>query len=403
MIYIAGMGPGNEGGITKEAEQAIKDADLLIGAKRLIEGVPAGQSCEKKAAVMPDDIMALIEERPEKDVITILMSGDTGFYSGTRGLLPRIKEAGREVKVIPGISSVQMMSALMGEPWQDWKLVSAHGKEVDAVAELSRVKKTFFLTGGELGPADLAREISDTGLPDLTIWVGSDLSYEKEDLISGKASEIKEIGDLPVLSVLVADKLPGPEVKAYAPGIDDELFVRGDVPMTKRDVRSAVIGRLSIKPGDTVWDVGAGTGSVTVEMAKMAHGGKAFAVETNPEGISLIETNKKRFGCWNIVPVEGMAPDVLSDLPAPDEVFLGGTKGNMDAIIDVITEKNGKARIVVTAIAIETLGKAMDSLKSHGYDVDVTEIQSSYGRKVANLNMLTANNPIFIVTGEKDA
>jgi len=179
--------------------------------------------------------------------------------------------------------------------------------------------------------------------------------------------------------------------------------VRGSVPMTKQDVRSSALGRLGVRPGDVCWDVGAGTGSVTIEMALLSRGGRTFAVETNPDGIELIRTNKERFGAWNISVVEGLAPDALKDLPAPDAVFIGGTKGQMGPILDVVKEKNPDARVVITAIAVETLGEAIKELADRGWSVDVAEIQSSYGKKVARLNMMMANNPIFIITGGCDA
>ncbi len=416
MIYIVGLGPGSFGAMTRETYDAVAGADVLIGAARLLYSVPEGSHAELCKAVLPKDILAAIEAAADNgsEKITVLMSGDSGFYSGTRGLIPYLKEAGLEYKVLPGISSVQVMSSRLGDPWQDWKLYSAHGKDCDAVravmesacegpAEGSDVrKKTFFLTGGDLGPSDLASQLTEAGLGDLRIWIGEDLSYDDEKITETTCREAAA-GDFDVLAVMLADALPLPECGAPAPGIEDDLFVRGKVPMTKQDVRSAVIGRLGIRPGDCCWDVGAGTGSVTVEMALMSRGGKTFAVETNPDGIALIEENRKRFGAWNIRPVQGLAPEALADLPAPDAVFIGGTKGNMSAIIDVVKEKNPDARIVITAIAVETLGEAIKALEEGGWEAEVAQVQSSFGRKIAGLNMMMANNPIFLIAGKRTA
>ena len=422
MIFIAGLGPGSFGAMTRETYDAVSGADVIIGAARLLESVPEGSKAELCKAILPKDILAAAEASTDKGAenIAVVMSGDTGFYSGTRGLIPYLKEAGLEYKILPGISSVQVMSARLGDPWQDWNLCSAHGKTLDAVqsvmesaaesqaesrsaeaAGLAPVKKkTFFLTGGDLGPKDLAKQLTDAGLGDLRIWIGEDLSYDDEKITETTCSEAMH-GDFDTLAVMLADGIPAPDYDVPAPGISDDLFVRGKVPMTKQDVRSAVIGRLGIKPGDVCWDVGAGTGSVTVEMALMSRGGKTFAVETNPEGIALIEENRKRFGAWNIKPVEGLAPEALEDLPAPDCVFIGGTKGNMGAIIDVVKEKNPDARIVVTAIAVETLGEAIKALEERGWEAEVAQVQSSYGKKVAHLNMMMANNPIFLICGKR--
>ena len=404
MIYIAGMGPGSFEAMTREAYDAVAGADVIIGAARLLYSVPEGSHAELVKAVMPKDVMEAVHGALDNGAgdITIVMSGDSGFYSGTRGLVPLLKEADLEYRILPGISSVQVMSARVSEPWQDWNLFSAHGKDCDAVAAVMGGKKTFFLTGGDLGPSDLARQLADAGLGDLKVWIGENLSYDDEKITETTCAEAAS-GDFDVLAVMLADAAPVPEVTVTAPGIKDELFVRGKVPMTKQDVRSVVAGRLSVKPGDVCWDVGAGTGSVTIEMALMSRGGKTFAVETNPDGIALIEENRRRFGAWNIRTVEGLAPDALKDLPAPDCVFIGGTKGNMGPIIDVIKEKNPDARIVITAIAVETLGEAMTALTERGWDAEVAMVQSSYGKKVARLNMMMANNPIFLISGGHNA
>ena len=404
MVYLVGMGPGSYGAMTRETYDALERADVIIGAKRLLESVPPEFTAEKCPAVMPADILNIIKEKQitGNETFTIAMSGDTGFYSGTRGLAPVLEEAGMEYRVMPGISSVQVMSARLADPWQDWNLYSAHGKNCDAVAAVMGGKKTFFLTGGDLGPADLARQLTEAGLGSLRMWIGENLSYENEKITETTAEEAMKM-DPDVLAVVLTDKVPEPECKAPAPGIADSFFVRGKVPMTKQDVRSAVAGRLAVRPGEVCWDVGAGTGSVTVEMALMSKGGRTFAVETNPEGVELIKTNKARFGAWNINVVEGMAPEALKDLPAPDAVFIGGTKGQMGPILDVVKEKNPDARVLITAIAVETLGEAIKELSDRGWEVDVAEIQSSYGKKVARLNMMMANNPIFIITGGCDA
>ena len=404
MVYLVGMGPGSFGAMTRETYEALTDADVIIGAKRLLESVPNEFKGEKLAAVMPADILDIIKEkqRAGAKLFTVAMSGDTGFYSGTRGLAPALDEAGIEYRIMPGISSVQVMSARLADPWQDWNLYSAHGKDCDAVAAVMGGKKTFFLTGGDLGPADLARQLTDAGLGSLRMWIGENLSYDNEKIKETTADEAKDM-DPDVLAVVLTDKVPEPEIRAAAPGIPDGDFVRGSVPMTKQDVRSSALGRLGVRPGDVCWDVGAGTGSVTIEMALLSRGGRTFAVETNPDGIELIRTNKERFGAWNISVVEGIAPDALKDLPSPDAVFIGGTKGQMGPILDVVKEKNPDARVVITAIAVETLGEAIKELADRGWSVDVAEIQSSYGRKVARLNMMMANNPIFIITGGCDA
>ena len=195
--------------------------------------------------------------------------------------------------------------------------------------------------------------------------------------------------------VLLAEAAPCPGV--MGPGVPDELFCRGKVPMTKREVRAAAMSRLRVQPGETCWDVGAGTGSVSIELALAARGGAVWAVEQNAAACDLIRLNRRRFGAWNLHLREGLAPAALADLPAPDAVFVGGTKGNMDAILAAALEKNPAARICVSAIAPETLAAALAAFAARGQAAQAVQIAVSRSRAVAGLHLMEAANPITLV------
>ena len=185
-----------------------------------------------------------------------------------------------------------------------------------------------------------------------------------------------------------------------APGLPDEAFERGDVPMTKQEVRAAVLAKLAVRPEDILWDVGAGTGSVSVELALAAPRGRVYAVECRPEGCALIKANREKFRTRNLVLVEGLAPAALSDLPAPDAVFIGGSKGSLAAIVDAALDKNPDARICVSAIALESLSAAVAALTAKGRTVQVSQIAVSRARAVGGLHLMMAQNPIYLITGE---
>ena len=185
-----------------------------------------------------------------------------------------------------------------------------------------------------------------------------------------------------------------------APGLPDEAFERGDVPMTKQEVRAAVLAKLAVRPEDILWDVGAGTGSVSVELALAAPRGRVYAVECRPEGCALIKANREKFRTRNLVLVEGLAPAALSDLPAPDAVFIGGSKGSLAAIVDAALDKNPDARICVSAIALETLSAAVAALTARGRTVQVSQIAVSRAKAVGGLHLMMAQNPIYLITGE---
>ena len=411
MIYLIGTGCG-AGSMTREAEEALREAVCLIGAGRLLAMFPDDR--EKVTAVRPDSIRNAIEELQMKNPagsICVLFSGDSGFYSGTRGLLPLLD--GYEVRVLPGISSLQMLSARCGRPWQDWRLCSAHGLDCDAVMEVCHGKPVFFLTGGKLGPADLCRQLKEAGLPELPVVVGQDLGTEQEQMVSGTAGEFAGQSFAP-LSVMLAEAAPRPVKRA--PGLPDGMFERTEkVPMTKQFVRAAILAKLAPGPEDICWDVGTGSGSVAIELALQA--GAVYSVERNAEAIELAGRNRRALGAWNLRLKEGKAPEALQDLPAPDAVFIGGSSGKLDKILELIQEKNEKARVCISAVTLETLSKAVSLLEEMGYETDIAQIAVSQSRSIGGstagsgedgrtcrtsaMHMMTAQNPIWLITGER--
>ena len=186
-----------------------------------------------------------------------------------------------------------------------------------------------------------------------------------------------------------------------APGFPDDAFLRSQVPMTKQEVRAAALGKLAVRPTDTVWDVGAGTGSVSVELALAARLGRTYAVECQEEACDLIRANRQRLGAWNLTLIPGKAPEALVDLPAPDAVFIGGTKGNMESVLDAVLGKNPNARICIAAIALETLSAAVTALTARGLTAEVTQIGVSRTKTAGKLHLLMANNPVFLITGHR--
>ncbi len=393
MVTLIGMGCGTAATMTVEGRAALLRADALLGAQRLLDVLPEDCTQTRIAAVKPK---ALLEALVDGNFTSpcVLFSGDTGFYSGTRNLLALLEERGIEARVLPGISSVQLLAARLGRPWQDWTLCSAHGTECYAVAAVTKGQPAFFLTGGTLGPSALCRQLTEAGLGQLAVTVGENLAYENETITRGCAEELANRSFAP-LSVMLAE---GVAVSRRTPGIPDGDFLREKIPMTKQEVRAAVLAKLAIAPGDTIWDVGAGTGSVSVELALAAPKGRVFGVECVPEACALIRRNREKFGAWNLTVVEGTAPEALEGLPAPDAVFLGGSRGRLEPIVTAILEKNPKARICVSAIALETLSAAVAALTAQGLAVEVCQISISRTRPAGKLHLLTANNPVFLIT-----
>lgn len=361
-------------------------ADYVVGAARLLEGY----SGRKDAATRAEDILKLLLVSGCEDC-AVLYSGDTGFYSGARTLLPLLAERGISAELQPGLSSVQVLAARLGRPWQDWILCSAHGTNCDPVAAVCQGKPAFFLTGGPDGPAELCRELTQAGLGELPVTVGENLGFEGERVSQMTASQCAEQTFAP-LNVLLAG--PAPRYPRRAPGIPDGEFLRAEgIPVTKQEVRAAILSKLAVGPEDVCWDIGAGTGAVSVELALQCRA--VWAVEGKPEALALARSNREKFGAWNLRLAEGRAPAVLEDFPAPDAVFVGGSGGKLPEILQAVRQANPKARVCVSAISLETLHAAMAELR----DPEITQISVSRSRPAGQFHLLLAQNPVFLITG----
>lgn len=395
-VTLIGMGSGQPENLTLQGLAALRQADLILGARRLLAVLPAGCTENRAAAYRPDEVAELLQTSGAENAV-LVYSGDTGFYSGASAMMEKLEALGVRARVLPGLSSIQLLAAALGRPWQGWNLVSAHGRTCDPVAECMQGRPTFFLTGGSEDPATLCAQLAAEGFGDVQGVVGQCLGTPEEKIFRGSVKELAagRFNSLSVLLVEAAEVLP-----RRAPGLPDEAFERGDVPMTKQEVRAAVLAKLAVRPEDILWDVGAGTGSVSVELALAAPRGRVYAVECRPEGCALIKANREKFRTRNLVLVEGLAPAVLSDLPAPDAVFIGGSKGSLAAIVDAALDKNPDARICVSAIALESLSAAVAALTAKGRTVQVSQIAVSRARAVGGLHLMMAQNPIYLITGE---
>jgi precorrin-6Y C5,15-methyltransferase (decarboxylating) len=392
-VTLIGVGSGTAGTLTAEAVRALTESDVIIGAKRLIRALDDRFTQNRISAAATDEILEQLKNTDHSRA-AVVFSGDSGFYSGARLLIPGLREIGIDAEVIPGLSSVQLLSARLMRPWQDWRLVSAHGAECDVISEVMHGDPVFILTGGAVTPNTVCNELIKAGLSYLTVSVGENLGLPDEKITVDTAESAAAMAFSP-LNVVLVDAAP--VMAKRTPGWRDDMFIRGDVPMTKQTVRAAILSKLGVRDSDVTWDIGAGTGSVSAELATVSR--RVYAVELDSEACALIERNRERFHAWNLNLIHGRAPEVLEALPAPDAVFVGGTKGELSAVIDAVLRKNPQARICISAIAIETLNAAVSALSAHGIDAEVTQIAVSNVKNAGGLHMLISNNPIFLITG----
>ena len=394
-VSIVGIGTGNPGIMTGDVRHDCENAELIIGAKRVTDALSAFHKPVVNA-ISPIDIESVIRNA-EQDRIVVAMSGDTGFFSGTKGLLERIADLSPVIR--PGISSVQYFAAKLGVPWNGAALLSAHGRPLNVIAKIKRHVLTFVLVGGHDGVTDLLNMLSENGFGGLSVSVGSNLSYEDESVLHGTAETLKNRSFQPLAVVCI--KNPDAEAAVVTHGRDDGDFIRADVPMTKSEVRAVTLSRLKLSSGSICWDVGAGTGSVSIEMAECCEDGWVYAIERNGDACSLIEKNKRHFGVANVTVVQGEAPDALSDLPAPTHVFIGGSGGNLREILAFVLKKNPAARIVLNTVTAETFAEAVGTCKSLPVkDPEITELFVSRAAKVGPYHMMRAQNPVYLISTE---
>lgn len=393
-ITIIGIGVGNKNQMTLEAIDAIKNSDVIIGAKRMLENCESFNK-PKCCAFMPKDVLEYINNNKQYKNIAILMSGDVGFYSGAKKLLDTLKAY--KVNLVCGISSPVYLCSRLGFSWDDMSLYSLHGKNSNIIHSIKTNFRTFTLVGGEYGVLELCELLCKYNLNYVKLYVGERLTYIDEKITVGKADELIKKSFDKLASVIIENENYNTKLNV---GISDDEFVRYDkVPMTKSEVRAVSISKLNLSNDSIVYDIGAGSGSISIEAAILSHNGMVYAVEKKHDAIDLIEENKRKFGTPNVIVVEGCAPDVMADLPIPTHAFIGGTSGNLKEIIKKLLEKNKNIRIVINAITIETVSEAVNCINEFNLkNAEIVNLSISKSKKIGGYNMMIGQNPIYIIS-----
>ena len=404
-IILAGIGMGASKGLTREVYDAIESADILLGAKRLIE--PYKPHIEKKPYYLGKDIVPYLENlflqsAGKRYRVVVLFSGDSGCYSGCQALARCLHEAVAEkkfladIRILPGISSVSYLASCIGESYQDAAIMSMHGKLLpDLARRIQENEKTFLFMSGVKDMRKLGTTLTEAFMNDCIITAGYQLSYEDEEIIKLTPKECLSCEKEGLYICFIYN--PHPKKRPLTPGIADEEFIRGKVPMTKKEIREVSICKLRLYPEAVVYDIGSGTGSVAVEMADMSPDIEVFALEQKPEAVELIEKNKEKFHLDNITVLKTKAPEGLMDLKMATHAFIGGSGGNMKEIIETLYQINPGMRIVINAVSIETLCEIKEILMAYPVcDTEFVQLQVSRVKELGAYHMMQAENPIFV-------
>ncbi len=416
-IALVGIGMGNRETLTVEACQTIKEAQLLIGAVRMIEAIPEELKKDKEQFIsyQTQEIISYIQNHPRYEKIAVLFSGDVGFYSGANHLLKQLKEHSKEqmegqakegkvqekltyqIKLICGISSAIYFASKLQMPWEDMKLMSLHGRSQNVIGALHQNEKVFTLTKGAEGIRTLCSELIRYGMEHVKIYLGRQLGSLEEEKEEGSPKDFKDYEKEGLCVLVLVNERAGENVITH--GIPDEKFLRGKVPMTKEEVRSISISKLGLKRDSVVWDIGAGTGSISVECAKIAVDGSVYAIEKKQEACKLIEENKYKLAVSNLQIIAGEAPDVLRDLPVPTHAFIGGSSGKLEVILKNLWEKNSDVRVVLNAISLETISEIATLLKKYDFSQkEIVQVTIAKAKEIGNYQMMMGQNPVYVVT-----
>lgn len=397
-ITLAGIGCGSKELMTEEVRKQIEHSDVIFGANRMLEGLDT--KAVKYPYYLKEDIIPVIEkvDLANTNEVTILFSGDTGFYSGAKKVYEALREnPDLDVSIMPGISSISMLAARTGESWDDSRIISLHNNLLEdskalILETVHNNYKTFFITSGVKDIWALG-ELFDKY--DVRMVFGYRLSYEDEEIFEVKPSDCKKIDKEGLYAGLIINN--NVSKKVITPSISDEEFLRDKVPMTKEEVRQLSVCRLNLKKDSVVYDIGSGTGSVSIQIAKMSPDIRVYSIECKEEAIELTKQNIDKFNAYNVKIINAMAPEGLDNIEPANAAFIGGSRGNLKSIINRLYEINPYMRVVVNAVSMESICEMKEILGQIKYEnLDISQVAVTKVKTLGEHNLLQAGNPVFI-------
>jgi len=413
-VHVVGIGLDGAAGLTDTVRQLVQGATLLVGSDRHLSYFP---NLSVPRLVLGDFAQAIRKIRTQMATgdtnsrIVVLVSGDPLFFGLGRLLLEELPR--EQLTFHPYVSAVQLAFHRIKIPWQDARIISAHGRSLDELIQALQqgVEKIGVLTDGTNTPSAIARLFLALDLSSrYEFWVCENLggSDERVQRIAVEALLEERFAPLNVVVLLrQSDSADQPLDVESLPllGLPDEKFASfSDRPglMTKREVRILILGELALQPEQIVWDIGAGTGSVSIEIGRLSETSQVYAIEKTAIGSSLIEQNCRRLQVKNVVSIHGTAPDILQQLPEPNRIFIGGSGGNLNSILDTCHACLAPNGIVVLALAtLEHLNKALDWLNSYRWEYRLLQVQLSRSVPVGQLTRFTPLNPVTILTATR--
>lgn len=392
-VYIIGIGMGNTDFLSSRSKELIKSSDIVIGAERIVSACKEliADSAEIFISYDTNGIVSKINEG-SKSLISVLMSGDTGFFSGAKSLA---KKLGDRAEIIPGISSLSYLASKIGVPWDDAYFITLHGKKGNLPFAVLTHEKTFVITDGKIN--EVMHLLKEYHLPGVTVYIGKNLGLCNEQIL--KTTPV-DYTDSDNSTTLVSLFIINNQYENRMRFLHDSEFARNETPMTKESVRNQIIGRFNVKKDSIIYDIGSGTGSVSLMLARLVPDGKVYAFDISEKAIEILEENKRKLSTDHIKCILGEAEQSIkkNNLPLPDAIFIGGSNGNLKQIISLFEGKN--IPLVITAVTIETFTEIMCLIEERRIkSPQISQITVNEGTELGSYHILKPQNSVWIISG----
>ncbi len=393
VVVLAGIGPGNKNYRTLEVERALQTADIIFGAESVVNRV-TGVTASLHPFYDAGRIIEYLKEHREYVSPVVVYSGDVSLSSGANKAADRFKEAGYKVIKMSGISSAALLANRLGLRLEDVRVISAHGRECNVPGYVRQYEKLIVLPSDAADAKRICSEICAIE-KEIRIIAGCDLGSDSERVLEISGDETIKDGTKVLLYIGNAKANKSKAVQTLR---DDEI-IRGNVPMTKEEIRALTIRRLELTPDSVFFDIGAGTGSISLEAALLHPEIEVYSYEKEADALELLEKNRDKYGLSNMTIISGEAPDTLSDGVIPSHVFIGGSGRKLKEIIETVVRLNPKVRVVLNCVTLETLSEVTELVKAMGLgDAEVTQVSVTRYNKKGSYHLADAINPVFIVS-----
>jgi precorrin-6Y C5,15-methyltransferase (decarboxylating) len=369
----------------------LEQADCIVAAKRFLPLVSA------KRKIRIRSISALLSDLPsmlEQESVGLIVSGDPLLYSLYRTIATRYPDL--PVQLLPGVGSLQILGAAFGLTMEDAAIRSIHGRtctDGTIARTVAEHPVTFFFCAKEQGPREIAKALHAYHLDDTELFVGANLTAPDERLYRGTPEVLAEQENPELCVTAVRNAHPNPTCRPAL--LPDRAFLRNESPMTKEEVRAVILMKLQLKPDAVVWDLGAGTGSISIECARICVYGTVCAVEYQKAALDILHQNKAYFQTGNLRIVAGRALEQLATLPLPDCIFIGGSDRELPALLRAITALPRSIRLVVSAVTLETQAEAYAGMQ-HLPEFDAIQLSVSHAKPVGRYRVLEGNHPVML-------